>query len=228
MKYENTKKAVFIDRPNRFIANIALSGGVEACHIKNTGRLGELLLPGADMIVQQRDQKTRRTKYDLIAVYKNARLVNVDSQAPNRVFAEWLRGGGLFRNLTLLRPECRFGNSRLDFYIEADGRRIFVETKGVTLEDGGVALFPDAPTERGKRHLNELISCVKKGFSAYAVFIVQMKGVRYFAPNAHTHAAFAKTLKEASEAGVRIIALDCDVCHNSLEISDFVDVRLNP
>jgi sugar fermentation stimulation protein A len=226
MRYENTEKACFIDRPNRFTANIALSGGIEACHVKTTGRLNELLVPGADVMVQRCEHKARRTRYDLIAVYKGTRLVNVDSQAPNRVFCEWLRGGGLFENLTLLSPERKFGSSRLDFYIEADGRRIFAEIKGVTLETDGVALFPDAPTERGLRHINELIKCVKAGFDAYAVFVVQMKGVRYFAPNLHAQPGFGKALGQALAAGVRLIALDCGVDESGIEINDFVDVRL--
>lgn len=233
MTYENIRRAVFLDRPNRFIAFIEIDGRREVCHVKNTGRCRELLLPGAEVFVQDVGRgfpdapNARKTHFDLIAVRKGKRLVNIDSAAPNRVFAELVRSGGLFRDATLLRPEVRFGASRFDFYIEAGGRRAFVEVKGVTLEEDGVARFPDAPTERGVRHLRELISCREAGYGAYAVFIIQIKGVRYMEPNWATHAAFGDALRDAARAGVQVLAVDCDVTENSIAAADTVEVRID-
>jgi sugar fermentation stimulation protein A len=167
---------------------------MEICHVKNTGRCRELLTHRAPVLVKETDSPARKTKYDLIAVYKGQRLVNMDSSAPNKVFAEWLQKGGLFQNITLLKPEQHFGGSRFDFYVEGDNRKAFVEVKGVTLEDNGVVRFPDAPTERGVKHLKELAACAKAGFEAYVVFIVQMKDVLYFEPNWTTHRAFGEAL----------------------------------
>lgn len=226
MRYENMKRAVFLDRPNRFIANIMLNGRREVCHVKNTGRCKELLLPGAGIMVQETDKPDRKTKYDLISVWKGSRLINMDAAAPNKVFMEWLQSGRLFGDITLIKPESSFSASRFDFYVEAEGKRSFIEVKGVTLEEEGIVRFPDAPTERGVKHLKELISCVKAGYEAYAVFVVQMKGVRYFEPNDSTHPAFGEALREAAKNGVRVIALDCQVTEDSIEISDFVEVRL--
>lgn len=226
MTYDNIKRAVFIDRPNRFIANIELDGRREVCHVKNTGRCRELLTPRADVLVQECNGSARKTKYDLISVYKDERLINMDSQVPNKVFAEWLKSGVLFQNITLIQPERRFGNSRLDFYIEADSRRAFVEIKGVTLEENGVVRFPDAPTERGVNHLNELITCIDQGFDAYVIFIIQMKGVKYMEPNWVTHPAFGEALREATSAGVRALALECEVTETTITAVDFVDVRI--
>jgi sugar fermentation stimulation protein A len=174
MTYENIYRAVFVDRPNRFIANIEIDGRIEICHVKNTGRCRELLIPGAEIFTQDVGRGlpdaalSRRTRFDLISVRKGQRLVNIDSAAPNKVFAEWVRDGGLFRDITLVRPEYRFGGSRFDFYLEADGRRCLVEVKGATLEEDGVARFPDAPTERGVRHLRELITLFRRGIDASA------------------------------------------------------------
>jgi len=224
MIYENIEPAVFIDRPNRFIANIEIGGRPEICHVKNTGRCRELLLPGAKVLVQRKESPNRKTGYDLISVWKGDRLVNIDSAAPNKVFAEWVRAGGLFGNLTLLRPEARFGNSRFDFYLEADGRRVFAEVKGVTLEENGVVRFPDAPTERGVKHLRELVSCVKAGYDAWAVFIVQMKDVSYFEPNWETHPAFGVVLRAAERAGVNLLALDCHVTETGITAADPVPI----
>jgi len=226
MVYQNMKRAVFINRPNRFIANIELDGRREVCHVKNTGRCHELLTPGAAVIVQQLHTPGRKTGYDLIDVWKGDRLINIDSAAPNKIFAEWVTSSRLFQNITLLKPEQRFGGSRFDFYIEADGRRAFVEVKGVTLEGNGVARFPDAPTERGVKHLHELISCVKNDFDAYLIFIVQMKGIKYVEPNWATHPAFGEALSEADKAGVHILALDCLVSEESITAEDYVEVRI--
>lgn len=231
MTYENIHRAVFLDRPNRFIANIEINGRHAVCHVKNTGRCRELLVPGAQIMVQDAwgseasSKPARKTRYDLISVWKGDRLINMDSAAPNKVFAEWVRAGGLFQNVTLIRPECRFGSSRFDFYIETDDRRVFVEVKGVTLEEDGVARFPDAPTDRGVKHLRELISCHAAGYDAYAVFIIQMKGVRYMEPNWATHEAFGAAMQAAQRAGVNIIAVDCHVTEDSITAAEFVEVR---
>lgn len=227
MIYDNIKPGFFLDRPNRFIANIEIDGRMEVCHVKNTGRCRELLTPRARVLVQEIDSPSRKTKYDLIAVYKGERLINMDASAPNQVFAEWLKNGGLFKNNTLTKPEQRFGGSRFDFYVEGDGRKAFVEVKGVTLEDKGVVRFPDAPTERGIKHLNELAVCVKEGFEAYAVFIVQMKDVLYFEPNWNTHQAFGEAFRRAAGQGVHMLALDCQVTENSITAADPVDIRIN-
>jgi sugar fermentation stimulation protein A len=229
MTYENIRRAVFISRPNRFIAHIELDGKQEVCHVKNTGRCRELLIPGAVVLVQDagvNGGSSRKTRYDLVAVWKGNRLVNIDSSAPNKVFAEWVRGGGLFRDIGRIQPEYRYGGSRFDFYIEASGRRVLVEVKGVTLEEDGVARFPDAPTERGVRHLLELKSAAAAGYDAYAVFIIQMKGVRSMEPNWATHPAFGEALRDAAAAGVNILALDCTVTENSITAADPVEVRL--
>lgn len=224
MTYPNIHPALFLARPNRFIAEIELNGRKEICHVKNTGRCRELLLPGTKIYVQQFEGGTRKTRFDLIAVHKGDRLINMDSQAPNRVFREWCPS--FFPALTTVRPECRYGQSRLDFYLEAGERKIFAEVKGVTLEENGVALFPDAPTERGIRHLEELCSCAAEGYEAYAVFIIQMKDVRYFTPNIKTHAAFGEALARAAQKGVQVLALDCRVTPDSLSVRQQVPVYL--
>lgn len=226
MIYSDIRRAFFLERPNRFIARIELDGREEICHVKNTGRCRELLTPRANLLVQKCDTPDRKTKYDLISVWKGDRLINMDAAAPNRVFAEWAESSGYFPNLTLLKPEQRFGSSRLDFYLEADGRAAFAEIKGVTLEEDGIVRFPDAPTQRGVKHLLELQTCVSEGYDAYAVFIIQMKNVRYFEPNWVTHPAFGEALRQVEKAGVRILALDCAVSEDSIEAADLVEVRL--
>ena len=226
MKYDRIMTAEFVRRINRFTAEIKIDGTPEICHVKNTGRLGELLVPGARAFVQQSDKEDRKTKYSLVGVVKDGRVVNTDSQAPNKVFYEWVKKGGFVDGVTLIKPEKTFGDSRFDCYIEAQERKIFVEVKGVTLEKDGIALFPDAPTERGVKHLRGLCECVRQGFEAYIVFVVQMKGVRGFAPNKETHREFAKSLLECSTCGVNILCLDCDVTENTLEISEEIPVDL--
>ena len=178
MKYERMLEGKFISRPNRFIANIEIDGKIEVCHVKNTGRCRELLVPGAEVYVQKADNPDRKTQFDLISVYKDKMLVNMDSQAPNKVFKEWAETSGYFKNLSYIKPECKYNNSRFDFYLESDQRKIFVEVKGVTLENDGVVSFPDAPTERGIKHLKELEEAVKDGFEAYVCFIIQMEALR--------------------------------------------------
>jgi len=226
MIYENIKSGRFLSRPNRFIAHVEIDGRAEICHVKNTGRCRELLVPGAAVIVQEAGNLNRSTKYDLIAVYKGGRLINMDSQAPNRVFSEWLKSAELFGNITLIRPEYTYKSLRFDFYVEADGKRILAEVKGVTLEENGIVLFPDAPTQRGVKHLLELCESMKDGYCAYIAFIIQMEGVRYFTPNNGTHKEFGDALKAAQACGVRILALDCRVTEDSLTVKDSVEVRL--
>jgi len=226
MIYENTNVGIFEKRPNRFVAEVFIDGKKEICHVKNTGRCRELLTKGAKVFVQKASNPERKTKYDLIAVYKGDVLFNIDSQAPNKVFAEWLIKTDYFGKITKIKPECRFGESRLDFYFEADGRRTFAEVKGVTLEKDGVFLFPDAPTQRGARHLKELCACKEQGYDAYAVFVLQARGAKYFAPNCDADPEFFAALKMAKEQGVGIIALACSITPNSLEITDFVEVKI--
>lgn len=226
MVYNNIIKAKFINRPNRFIANIELEGKNEICHVKNTGRCKELLTDNATIFVQEINNSKRKTKYDLISVYKGDRLINMDSQVPNKVFHELVKDSKIFENITRIRPEYKYGNSRFDFYIETLEKKIFVEVKGVTLEENGIAMFPDAPTLRGLKHINELINSVDDGFEAYVVFIIQMKDIKYFTPNNKTHMEFGKALVLAKSKGVNILALDCEVTENSIEARGFVEVRL--
>lgn len=215
-----------MSRPNRFIANIEIDGKTQICHVKNTGRCKELLTDRAKVYVNESDNPKRKTKYDLISVYKGDTLINMDSQIPNSVFYEWILQGNLLKDIAFIKPECKYNNSRFDFYVETVSKKIFIEVKGVTLEENGVAMFPDAPTERGLKHINELIECVKEGYGAYIVFVIQMKGVTEFTPNVKTHKAFADTLKKAVKAGVNIVCVDCKVTKDSIEIDDFVKVKI--
>lgn len=226
MKYNNTKEAIFFSRPNRFIAEVEIDGERKICHVKNTGRCRELLINGARVVVEKSDRATRKTEYNLIAVYKGDMLINIDSQAPNKVFGEWVANSGYFKNISIIRPEYTYKNSRFDFYIEADGRKIFVEVKGVTLENNGVVMFPDAPTERGVKHINELIDAKENGYEAYVFFVIQMKNCKYFMPNEATHLAFSEALRDAANRGVNICAVNCNVEENRLEIDRFVDVKI--
>lgn len=226
MIYKNIKSGKFLSRPNRFIAHVEIDGKEEICHVKNTGRCRELLVPGAAVFVQEFDSIKRTTKYDLISVQKGGRLINMDSQAPNKVFHEWLQNTELFGNITLIRPEFSYRSSRLDFYIEANGKKMLAEVKGVTLEENGIAMFPDAPTERGVKHISELCESIEDDYSACVAFIIQMENVRYFTPNNETHKAFGDALKLAQARGVQILALDCHVTRDSITMKDFVDVRL--
>ncbi|MBO5955363.1 MAG: DNA/RNA nuclease SfsA [Clostridia bacterium] len=226
MRYENVKEGKFLERPNRFIAYVEIGGEVQVCHVKNTGRCKELLVPGVRVLVQECDNPERKTKYDLIAVYKGDALFNIDSQAPNKVFGEWLKSGEYFKDITFIKPEKTFGSSRFDFYFEYGGKKAFAEVKGVTLERDGVFLFPDAPTERGVRHIKELIECKAQGYDAFAVFVVQAEGAESFVPNAETHPEFSEVLKRAEKSGVKILCLSCRVTENSLEIKGFVPTKL--
>ena len=227
MKYNNIKEAVFLERPNRFIANVLLDGQEEVCHVKNTGRCRELLTPGASVFLEKSGNPARKTKYDLVGVKKGELMINMDSQVPNKAVEEWLLKKELFKDLTLVRPETKYGSSRFDFYIEAGGRRIFMEVKGVTLEENGVARFPDAPTLRGIKHIHELMEARKEGYEAYIFFVIQMKGVNSFEPNYRTQPEFGEALKQAAEDGVHILAYDCIVERDSIEIDAAVRTRLS-
>ena len=226
MKYQKIKKGIFIDRPNRFIAHVQIDGRTETVHVKNTGRCSELLIPGAEVIVADcRDNPGRSTGYDLLTVRKGERLVNMDSQAPNKIAAEYIPF--LYPDAVLVKPEQKIGSSRLDFYIEtAGGRKIYMEVKGVTLEQEGTVLFPDAPTERGIKHLKELIACVGQGYEACVLFVVQMGGINYFTPNERTHPAFGQALREAAAKGVDIRAVDCIVTEDTVIPDKEVEIRL--
>lgn len=225
MKYENVRKAVFLYRPNRFLAHVELDGERVTAHVKNTGRCRELLVPGAEVYLQYCPSPGRKTAYDLIAVRKAGTLINMDSNAPNAVFGEWLRAGGLGA-AEEIRPETQYGDSRFDFAFRLNGRDCFAEVKGCTLEDDGVARFPDAPTERGVKHLRGLASAAQEGFCTYAVFVIQMRTVRFFEPNRATHAAFAEALRAAHEAGVKVLAFCCEVKPDRLSIAEAVPIRL--
>lgn len=227
MKYEEIVEGRFISRPNRFIAQVEIEGSVHLCHVKNTGRCKELLITGATLYLERSHNPNRKTKYDLIAVIKESRMINMDSQAPNKAVYEWLKAENLSPNTTLIRPETKFNHSRFDFYIEIEDRKIFMEVKGVTLEEDGIVRFPDAPTERGLKHIEELCDAVEEGYEAYVFFVIQMKEVRYFTPNYITHKAFGDALIKAKRSGVHILAYDCEVTKDSMTICDKVEVRLD-
>lgn len=226
MHYERIEEAVFQSRPNRFVAHVVTKLGEEICHVKNTGRCRELLVPGARIWVQRNEKPGRKTALDLICVEKNGQIINMDSQVPNIVAEEWIRAGHLFSEQVKIRREVRYGNSRFDLYLEDKGKKMYLEVKGVTLEEDGVALFPDAPTERGVKHIEELISCREEGYEAGILFIIQMKGIRYLKPNERTHAAFGEALRKAKEAGVQVLVLDCLVTSDSICADQEIEVYL--
>lgn len=226
MHYQNVRAAKFIDRPNRFIAHVELDGSVETVHVKNTGRCRELLVPGCTVYLEKGTNPNRKTAYDLIAVEKGSSLINMDAQAPNKVFAEWAAAGGFLPDVTAIRPEYAYGGSRLDFCVETEGRLHLVEVKGVTLEENGNALFPDAPTERGVKHIRELQRAAETGLDAVLFFVVQIRDIHSVAPNDVTHPAFGGALREAAAHGVRVLAYDCDVTPDSLKIRREVPVIL--
>ena len=226
MRYTNIMAGKFLARPNRFIAHVEIAGREEIVHVKNTGRCKELLLPGATVYVQHFPEGKRKTKYDLIAVEKQNLLINMDSQAPNKVVQEWLMEQEPFGKITYLKPECKHGDSRFDFYLETEAKKMFIEVKGVTLEEKGVVMFPDAPTERGVKHVQELCHCLEQGYEATIIFVVQMSGSRYFTPNRRTHAAFATALEQAAASGVQLMALTCAVTPDSLIINGTLPIHL--
>ena len=226
MQYENIRPAVFLSRPNRFIAKVEVDGREETVHVKNTGRCKELLVYGRTVWLEEGKNPNRKTKYDLIAVDKDGLLVNMDAQAPNKVFAEWTQSGNFVSGLTLLRPETTWGKSRFDFFWETGERRGFVEVKGCTLEEDGFCRFPDAPTERGVKHLNELAACMAEGYEAAVCFVIQMEGMKQFSPNDATHPAFGDALRAAHAAGVQVLAVGCHVEPDSLTITHAIPVVL--
>lgn len=233
MKYENVVKGKFIKRPNRFIAEVVIDGTAERAHVKNTGRLKELLYDGAEVYLEDHAGRmgSRKMRYSLIGVRKGCYDVNIDSQAPNRVVKEALLDGTIklpgMAELVTVKGEHKFGGSRLDFYVEAcDGTRGLIEVKGVTLEADGAARFPDAPTERGIKHINELAGAMDEGYKVYVLFVIQMKGVTCFEPNDVTHKAFGDALRDASAKGVKVLAYDCNVTPETLKIENLIPVNL--
>lgn len=226
MKYKNVVQGRFLKRPNRFVAQAEIEGRECLCHVKNTGRCRELLKEGAVIYLQESDNPNRKTRYDLIGVEKGDLLINIDSQAPNQAVAEWLEKGNLFPKGTHIRREKKFGDSRFDVYVEAGERKAYLEVKGVTLESDGQARFPDAPTERGVKHVRELMACVREGFEAYLIFVIQMAGARELAPNWETHPEFGQALQEARRAGVEILAYDCRVRPDGIALHAPVPVNL--
>ena len=252
MKYNQVVPGIFLQRPNRFIAHILINGKEEVCHVKNTGRCRELLIPGCTVYCAVSDNLQRKTKFDLIAVEKNIEsqmvfanagtpfqkikespetnstlLVNMDSQAPNVAVKEWLQSDASpFQKIDFMKPEYKYGNSRFDFYLECNNRKIFLEVKGVTLEDNGIVLFPDAPTERGVKHVRELIRCLEEGFETYVLFVVQMERAMYFTPNRKTHPQFADALCEAKNAGVQLLAYTCKVTPDEMKMDNELKISL--
>ena len=225
MHYANMISGTFLVRPNRFIAHVEMDGQVEIVHVKNTGRCRELLPVGAEVWCQKSDNPSRKTKYDLITVRKGGRLINMDSQAPNIAVKEWLLSGGLGA-VENVRSETTHGDSRFDFSFTLNGKQCFLEVKGVTLENDGICAFPDAPTERGTKHLRGLQKCVEEGFGGYVLFVIQMSDVIYLHPNDVTDPDFGKALREAAAAGVQVLAVDCAVTEDSMIIRNFVPVVL--
>ena len=225
MRYENIVAGTFLTRPNRFIAHVEIGGAVEVCHVKNTGRCRELLVPGCTVYCQRAGNPSRKTKFDLIAVRKGDRLINMDSQAPNIAAGEWLSGGGL-GEISELKAEVKQGDSRFDFSFVKDGKRCFLEVKGCTLEHDGVCAFPDAPTERGAKHIRGLTRLVQEGYGAYILFVIQMADVKYIRPHDETDPEFGRALREAAANGVQVIAMDCAVDVDSMEVRMPVLVRM--
>lgn len=226
MNYPNIYKANFIDRPNRFVAHARLNGETVTVHVKNTGRCRELLTPNAEIYLVKSDNPTRKTPYDLVAVQKGEYLINMDSQAPNRVFREWVEKGSFLPNITKIRPEYTHGDSRFDFYLEQGEKKLLVEVKGVTLEENGIVRFPDAPTERGVKHIDGLIAAQEEGFDCWLCFVVQLSPVQHLEPNDRTHPAFGEALRRAKAAGVHLLAVDCAVTPDSLTIQREIPILL--
>ena len=231
MRYKKIVKGEFQSRPNRFIAKVLVNGVLETAHVKNTGRCKELLVDNAIVYLEESNNPLRKTKYDLVAVEKRVKngnlLINMDSQVPNDVVAEFLPESELFSKNACIKREYTYKKSRFDFYIEDNNRKAFLEVKGVTLENDGVASFPDAPTERGVKHINELVDAIKDGYDAYILFVIQMKGVHLFMPNDITHKAFGDALRRAKDEGVKILAFDCIVTPESIDIDNEIIVALN-
>ena len=225
MRYAKMVEGTFLARPNRFIAHIEIDGKIEVCHVKNTGRCRELLPAGAKVWCLDARSPSRKTRYDLITVQKGERLINMDSQAPNMAAKEWLMAGGL-GEIENLKAETKHGDSRFDFSFTKGGRQCFLEVKGVTLENEGICAFPDAPTQRGAKHLKELAQLARSGYGAYVLFVIQMEGVRYLHPNDVTDKPFGDALREAKNAGVEILAYDCKITVDTMEMNEKVEVKL--
>ena len=225
MTYENMVPGIFQARPNRFIAHVQIGGQTEIVHVKNTGRCKELLVPGCAVWCQRSSNPNRKTAFDLIAVQKGDRLINMDSQAPNRAAGEWLSSGGL-GEISELKAEVKHGDSRYDFSFLKDGKQCFLEVKGCTLEHDGACAFPDAPTERGAKHIRGLTAAAREGYGAYILFVIQMSDVKYIRPHDETDPEFGKALREASQNGVRVLAMDCAVTPDTMEIRLPVLVKL--
>lgn len=225
VRYGNTVRGTFVSRPNRFIAKVLVEGKEETVHVKNTGRCREILVPGTQVVLEDSRNPSRKTRYDLIAAYKGGNLINIDSQSPNKAFGEFITESGIFGGTPAIHPEYSHGDSRFDFYIESEGRRIFVEVKGVTREFDGVCMFPDAPTERGLKHLRGLERCVEEGYEAYLALIVQMKGMHVFVPDYETHPEFGREMERAEEMGVGILVYDCVVTEDSMYVDSPVPHR---
>lgn len=224
MFYKNIAAGKFISRPNRFIANVEIDGEIQVVHVKNTGRCRELLLPGSTVYCEKSDNPNRKTAYDLVAVEKGKLLINMDSQAPNVAFSEFIHDGSFKDGIEYIARERKYKNSRFDFYFKRKGKEYFAEVKGVTLEDEGVVLFPDAPTERGVKHLTELEDAVKNGYGGCVVFVVQLKEAKFFTPNRKTHPEFADKLKEVQKEGVEIFAYTCNVTPSSISLLSQIPV----
>ena len=225
MHYGNMVEGIFRARPNRFIAHIEIDGKLEICHVKNTGRCRELLPPGAKVWCSVSDNPNRKTKFDLITVQKGHRLINMDSQAPNIAAGQWLKNGGLGK-IDNLKAEATHGDSRFDFSFTKDGKPCFLEVKGVTLENDGICAFPDAPTQRGAKHLRGLSELAKSGYGAYVLFVIQMTDVKYLHPNDATDPAFGAALRQAAADGVNVLAVDCHITPNTMTINDHIPVIL--
>ena len=226
MRYKNIKEGIFLSRPNRFIANVEIDGTIEICHVKNTGRCAEIFTKGAKVYLEKSDNPERKTLYDVVSAVKNGVIFNIDSQAPNKVVGEWLSSGGLFEDITVLKSECTYKNSRFDFYAETKKEKAFIEVKGVTLENDGVFMFPDAPTIRGTKHICELTECIKEGYSAYVIFLIQAPFAKYMTPNKEADEKFYNALCKAKKSGVNIIALTSYVDEVSVKAKEITEVIL--
>ena len=232
MRYPNIKEAVFASRPNRFVAKVMIDGEIHTVHVKNTGRCKELLWDGRTVYLTRTNNVHRKTEYDLVSVLKDREglpplIINIDSTAPNDAVAEWLEGSGLFSENCRIKREHTVGRSRFDFYVEDGDRRALIEVKGVTLESEGIVMFPDAPTERGVKHLRELSELVAKGYEAYVIFVIALNDAKYFTPNYKTHREFGESLRYAIGKGVKALAYKCLVKSDSIEIADGVEIKLD-
>lgn len=237
MKYHNIKEGIFVSRPNRFVAYVEIAGNVEICHVKNTGRCKELLVPGAKVLVEESNNPNRKTKYDLVQVYKGEKLINMDSQMPNYLVREWVEQKyhseknicmpqNYFPNVTKIQAEKTYGDSRFDLYLEYAEKKAWIEIKGVTLEDDGICRFPDAPTQRGVKHIRELENSLQDGYEAWIIFVIQMNGMRQFQPNWKTHEEFGEALVHAEQAGVHVLALECNVSEGEIYIEKEIEINL--